>query len=46
MSVSFEFKQCIAMHKPGGKKAKNLRELRNALETVSKRSVFYHTSTS
>jgi hypothetical protein len=23
MSVSFEFKQCITMHKPRGKKAKN-----------------------
>ena len=43
MSVSFEFKQCITMHKHRGKKAKNLREFRNALETVSKRSVFHHT---
>ncbi len=31
------------MHKTTGKKAKNLRELRNTLETVSKRSVFHHT---
>ena len=43
MSANFEFKQCITMLKATGKKAKNLREFRNALETVSKRSVFHHT---
>jgi hypothetical protein len=43
MSANFEFKQCITMLKATGKKARNLRELRNALETVSKTSVFHHT---
>ena len=43
MSANFEFKQCITMLKATGKKAKNLREFRNALETVSKRTGFHHT---
>ncbi len=43
MSGSFEFKQCITMLKATGKKARNLREFRDALAAVSKRSIFHHT---
>lgn len=43
MSGSFEFKECITMLKATGKKARNLREFRDALATVSKRSIFHHT---
>ncbi len=43
MAVSFEFKQCITMLKATGKKAGNLREFREALATVSSRSIFHHT---
>ncbi len=43
MTDSFEFKQCITMLKATGKKARNLREFREALATVSSRSIFHHT---
>ncbi len=43
MSKAFEFKQCITMVKATGKKARNLRELRDALAAVSGRSIFHHT---
>ena len=43
MSVSFEFKQCITMLKATGKKAKDLREFREAFSAVSKDSIFHHT---
>lgn len=40
---SFEFKQCISLLKSTGKKAKNLRELRDAIAVVSDASIFHHT---
>jgi hypothetical protein len=43
MTGSFEFKQCITMVKATGKKARNLREFREALSAVSKSSIFHHT---
>jgi hypothetical protein len=39
----FEFKQCVSILKSTGKKAKNLRELRDILSTVSDESIFHHT---
>lgn len=39
----FEFKQCISLLKSTGKKAKNLRELRDAIAVVSDESIFHHT---
>jgi hypothetical protein len=43
MSGIFEFKQCVTIIKSTGKKARNLREFRNALSVVSEGSVFHHT---
>lgn len=40
---TFEFKQCISILKSTGKKASNLRELRDALSAVSDESIFHHT---
>ena len=40
---SFEFKQCVSLLKSTGRKAKNLRELRDAIAVVSNESVFHHT---
>ncbi len=39
----FEFKQCISILKFTGKKAKNLRELRDMVAVVSDESIFHHT---
>lgn len=39
----FEFKQCITILKSTGKKAKNLRELRDRIPDVSDESIFCHT---
>lgn len=39
----FEFKQCISILKATGKKAKNLRELRDSIGTVSDECIFHHT---
>ncbi|WP_333656057.1 DUF5752 family protein [Dissulfurispira sp.] len=39
----FEFKQCVSLLKSTGKKAKNLRELRDAIAVVSDESIFHHT---
>jgi hypothetical protein len=39
----FEFKQCISILKATGKKAKNLRELRDLIGTVSDECIFHHT---
>ncbi|MDH5201688.1 MAG: DUF5752 family protein [Nitrospirota bacterium] len=39
----FEFKQCISILKSTGKKAKNLRELRDVIEVVSDECIFHHT---
>ncbi len=43
MNNSFEFKQCVIIVKSTGKKARNLRELREALAMVSPGSIFHHT---
>jgi hypothetical protein len=43
MSGIFEFKQCVTIIKATGKKAKNLREFRDALAVVSEGSIFHHT---
>ena len=43
MTTTFEFKQCITMLKATGKKAKNLREFRDALAAVNVSSIFHHT---
>jgi hypothetical protein len=39
----FEFKQCVIVQKATGKSAKNLRELRDLLGSVSAESIFHHT---
>lgn len=39
----FEFKQCISLLKSTGKKASNLRELRDIIAMVSDESIFHHT---
>jgi hypothetical protein len=43
MNSAFEFKQCITMRKATGRRARNLREFREALSSVSKGSIFHHT---
>ncbi len=43
MGSIFEFKQCVTVIKSTGKKAKNLREFREALAGVSDGSIFHHT---
>ncbi|HEX9020682.1 MAG TPA: DUF5752 family protein [Nitrospirota bacterium] len=43
MNGIFEFKQCVTIIKSTGKKARNLREFRDALAAVSAGSVFHHT---
>ena len=39
----FEFKQCVSIFKSTGKKAKTLRELKDAMAVVSDESLFHHT---
>lgn len=39
----FEFRQCINILKSTGKKAKNLRELKDFIATVSDECIFHHT---
>lgn len=41
--LTFEFRQCVSILRSTGKKAANLRELREAIATVSEDSVFHHT---
>lgn len=43
MIEPFEFKQCVSILKSTGKKAKNLRELRDVISVVSDESIFHHT---
>ncbi len=43
MSEVFEFKQCVTIIKATGKKAKTLREFRDALAVVSEEAIFHHT---
>ncbi|MEW6600587.1 MAG: DUF5752 family protein, partial [Nitrospirota bacterium] len=40
---SFEFKQCVSIPKSTGRKARTLRELREAIAAVSDESIFHHT---
>ncbi|HBH61102.1 MAG TPA: hypothetical protein DDX85_05040 [Nitrospiraceae bacterium] len=39
----FEFRQCVSILKSTGKKAGNLRELREVLSLISEDSIFHHT---
>ncbi len=39
----FEFRQCASILKSTGKKAKNLREMRDLIAVVSDESIFHHT---
>jgi len=43
IAAPFEFKQCILILKSTGKKAKDLRELRSAIEGASADSLYHHT---
>ncbi len=43
MTTPFEFKQYTSILKSTGKRAKNLRELREGISAVSKESIFHHT---
>ncbi|MEK6591346.1 MAG: DUF5752 family protein [Nitrospinota bacterium] len=43
MTTPFEFKQYTSILKSTGKRAKNLRELREGIAMVSKESIFHHT---
>lgn len=43
MSKSFQFNQCISIAKSRGKKAKNLRELRETIAEISDESIYHHT---
>ncbi len=40
---SFEFRQCVSIIKSTGKRAKNLRELRDLITEISDECVFHHT---
>jgi hypothetical protein len=40
---SFEFRECITILKSTGRKAKNLRELRDLIAIVSDESIYHHT---
>lgn len=43
MTKWFEFKQCVIILKSTGKRAKNIRELRDIIASVSDDSIFHHT---
>jgi hypothetical protein len=43
MNGFFEFKQCATLNKAAGRKAENLRELRDVIESISRNSIFHHT---
>jgi hypothetical protein len=38
----FEFKQCVSIVKSTGRKARNLRELRNVIAKIGEESIFHH----
>lgn len=42
LTKAFQFKQCISILKATGKKARNLRELRETISTVTEDSIFHH----
>ena len=41
-TTPFEFKQCVSIHKSTGKKAGNLRELRDVIAEASEESIVHH----
>lgn len=41
--MPFEFRQCISIEKATGKKARNIRELKEMISTVSDECIFHHT---
>jgi hypothetical protein len=41
-TTPFEFRQCVNIHKSTGKKAGNLRELRDVIAEASEESIVYH----
>jgi len=43
VTTDFEFRQCVSILKSTGKKARNLRELREIISLVSDESIFHHT---
>jgi len=43
VTTDFEFRQCVSILKSTGRKAKNLRELRENISLVSDESIFHHT---
>jgi hypothetical protein len=43
MTIPFEFKQYTSILKSTGRRAKNLRELREGIASVSKEAIFHHT---
>jgi hypothetical protein len=43
VTTDFEFRQCVSILKSTGRKAKNLRELREIISLVSDESIFHHT---
>jgi len=43
VTTDFEFRQCVSILKSTGRKAKNLRELREIIALVSDESIFHHT---
>lgn len=42
IAEGFEFKQCVSIVKSTGKQARNLRELKKIIETISDASIFHH----
>ncbi len=42
-SAPFEFKECVTILKATGKKAKNIKQLRDIISSVSEGSIFHHT---
>jgi hypothetical protein len=42
MPRAFEFKQCVTILRSTGRKAKSLREFRDALAAVNNESIFHH----
>jgi hypothetical protein len=43
VTTDFEFRQCVSILKSTGRRAKNLRELREIISLVSDESIFHHT---
>ena len=43
VTTDFEFRQCVSILKSTGRKAKNLRELRENISLVGDECIFHHT---